>query len=213
MPSHPSVPTRPSLLTRLRADDDPRGWEEFYRIYGGLLRRFARGRGLTESEAEEVVQETAIGVARNLPGFEYEPDRCSFKSWMLNLASWRIVDALRRRRMPGAAVPGGGRGEHPGTTVLERIPDPHPVEFGARGDAVWALHAREAAWDGLRGELDPLQFQLFDLYVMKGRPAREVAARLGVAVARVYLAKQRVGARLRREVRRLEQEAARWEGG
>lgn len=38
------------------------GWQEFYRLYGDLLRRFALKRGLTEVEAVEVVLETTIGV-------------------------------------------------------------------------------------------------------------------------------------------------------
>ena len=35
------------------------------------------------------------------------------------------------------------------------------------------------------------QFQMFDLYVVKERPALEVAQALGVTVAQVYLAKHR----------------------
>jgi hypothetical protein len=40
MPSRPSIPTRPSLLARLRSGDDVEGWEDLP-IYGDLLRRFA----------------------------------------------------------------------------------------------------------------------------------------------------------------------------
>jgi len=61
-----SLETRPSLLKRLQ---DGQGWEEFYAIYGGLIRHFASKAGLTPEEAEDVVQETAIGVARRLPEF------------------------------------------------------------------------------------------------------------------------------------------------
>ena len=43
-------------------------------------------------EAEEVVQETAIGVARRLPEFAYDPKVCRFKTWLLNLVRWRIQD-------------------------------------------------------------------------------------------------------------------------
>src|SRR5215471_5635904 len=93
-----SLETRPSLLQRLKAGDDTRSWQEFYRIYGGLIRFFADKAGLTADEAEEVVQETAIGVARRLPEFIYDPKVCRFKTWLLNLVRWRIQDQIRRRR-------------------------------------------------------------------------------------------------------------------
>src|SRR3974390_1558161 len=89
--------TRPSLLHRLRSGDNPQGWQEFYRIYGGLIRHFASKAGLSADEAEEVVQETAIGVARRLPEFTYDPKVCRFKTWLLNLTRWRIQDQLRKR--------------------------------------------------------------------------------------------------------------------
>lgn len=64
-----SIQTRPSLLHRLKEGDDVASWQEFYRVYGKLVRDFAIKAGLTDSDADEVVQEIAIGVARHLPGF------------------------------------------------------------------------------------------------------------------------------------------------
>lgn len=97
---------------------------------------------------------------------------------------------------------GGGR-------EVERIPDPRLPEFGAQWDAGWERSLRLAALERVRETVDPGQFRIFDLYVLKQQPAREVAGRLGVGVARVYLVKQRMAARLRREMHRLEQEADR----
>src|SRR5437773_1054699 len=96
-----SLETRPSLLNRLKSSDDPQSWEEFYRTYGGLIRFFAEKAGLTADEAEDVVQETAIGVARRLPEFTYDPKVCRFKTWLLNLTCWRIQDQLRKRQKAG----------------------------------------------------------------------------------------------------------------
>ena len=71
-----SIQTRPSLLYRPKEGDDVESWQEFYRVYGKLARDFAIKAGLTDTEADEVVQETAIGVARHLPGFSYDPKVC-----------------------------------------------------------------------------------------------------------------------------------------
>src|SRR5262245_51498008 len=96
-----SLATRPSLLNRLKAGDDTQGWQEFYRLYGPLIRNFARKAGLTEDEAEEVVQETAVSVARNLPDYTYDPKVCAFKTWLLNLTRWRVTDQIRKRQKAG----------------------------------------------------------------------------------------------------------------
>src|SRR5260221_10428823 len=53
-----SIQTRPSLLNRLKEGDDVESWQEFYRVYGKLARDFAIKAGLTDTEADEVVQET-----------------------------------------------------------------------------------------------------------------------------------------------------------
>lgn len=213
VPSRPSIPTRPSLLARLTVGDDVEAWKEFYGIYGDLLRRFALKGGLTESEAEEVVQETAIGVARNLPGFHYDPAVCSFKTWMLNLAHWRITDAVRRRGSPrrgGAGGPSIGPAHEwvaedrtSATPLLERVADPHPAPFGAEWDAAWEESVRQAALDRVRQVIKPKHFQIFDLSALQSRPVREVALRLGVSVPRVYWVRRSVAARVKREMQRL----------
>src|SRR5215470_10577978 len=97
-----SYPTRPSLLQRLKDPQDNRSWQEFNDIYGRLIFGFSLKAGLTEDEAQEVVQETLIAVARNLPEFRYDPKLCSFKTWLLNLSNWRVQDQLRKRQSPTA---------------------------------------------------------------------------------------------------------------
>src|SRR5438067_1481965 len=107
-----SLETRPSLLQRLKAGDDAQSWQDFYRIYSGLIRFFAQKAGLTADEAEEVIQETAIGVAQGLPEFVYDPKVCQFKTWLLNLTRWRIQNQLRKRPRvtPNLYPPTSGQG-------------------------------------------------------------------------------------------------------
>lgn len=213
-PRNASLDTRPSLLRRLTVGDDNPSWREFYDTYRGLILYFADKAGLTADEAEEVVQETAIGVARRLPNFVYDPKVCRFKTWLLNLVRWRIQDQLRKRHASGRVLSGQGAlafgsltqaaGDAGSTATWERIPDPAVPEFGAEWDAAWEKNLLERALDTARAKLDERQFQIFDLYVVKGWPAAEVAQTLGISAARVYLAKHRVEVLVKKEVRRLE---------
>jgi RNA polymerase sigma factor (sigma-70 family) len=211
--SRSSLETRPSLLRRLQSAEDEGSWQEFYQRYGGLIRTFALKAGLSMDEAEDVVQETAVGVARGLPQFVYNPKACRFKTWLLNLTRWRIQNQLRRRLRLGA----GGAPESPahpsddstGTATIHRIPDPAMPDFGAEWDQAWEKALLSQAMQLLRQRLDSRQFQAFDLYVNKGWPALDVARTLGISVARVYLNRHRVTAKLKKEVERLQRELER----
>jgi len=208
-----SLATRPSLLNRLRIGDDTQGWQDFYRLYGPLIRNFARKAGLTEDEAEEVVQETAVSVARNLPGYTYDPKICAFKTWLLNLTQWRVTDQLRKRRSseriagepPARAVESVvlRADETARTATVERVPDPALPEFGAEWDAAYEQHLFERALEVVKERIDLKQFQIFDFYVLRAWPARQVARTMEISVARVYLAKHRVERVLKQELARL----------
>lgn len=208
LPHGSSLETRPSLLKRLQTGDDPQSWQEFYRIYGGLIRFFATKAGLTADEAEEVVQETAIGVARRLPEFVYDPKVCRFKTWLLNLTRWRIQNQLRKRGQPGAASGSPSTvGDGTGTGTIDRIADPAAPEFGAEWDTAWEKNLVTQAMEQVRARIEERQFQIFDLHVMKGWPPGDVAKTLGISIARVYLTKHRVAGMLKRGVKRLEKAA------
>ena len=140
-PDEPSsIQTRPSLLNRLKSGEDVESWQNFYRIYGKLVRDFAVKAGLTDTEADEVVQETAIAIARHLPKYRYDPKVCRFKTWLLNQASWRIKDQLKKRKRSEALGSGASappKDDSTRTATIHRVPDPASTEFDALFEAQW----------------------------------------------------------------------------
>jgi RNA polymerase sigma-70 factor (ECF subfamily) len=86
---------------------------------------------------------------------------------------------------------------------VEQMPDP----AGAGLEAIWEEEWARARWEGalakVKDQVALKQFQMFQLYVVKERPALEVAHALGVPVAQVYLAKHRVSALVKKELEQL----------
>jgi RNA polymerase sigma-70 factor (ECF subfamily) len=207
-----SIRTRPSLLKRLEKGDDAESWQEFYRIYGKLVRDFATQAGLTPMEADEVVQETAIGTAKHLSDFRYDPKVCRFKTWLLNLASWRVKDQLKKRQRAAGfngPAPGNVKSSHHDdessrTPTIDRVPDPGVVDLDALFEKEWRKNLLEAALEKVKRGLSLKQFQVFDLLVVQEWPARQVAKALGVSLANVYVCRHRVSSEVKKEVRRLE---------
>ena len=58
------LPTRGSLLDRLRDWEDQAGWRDFFDTYWKFIYGAAVRSGLSDHEAEEVVQETVVSVAK-----------------------------------------------------------------------------------------------------------------------------------------------------
>src|SRR3954463_3691081 len=92
------IPTRESLLHRLKDWRDERGWQDFFDTYWKLIYSVARRAGLSDSESQDVVQETVISVAKGISGFTYNRAVGSFKAWLMRLTKRRITDQFRKKQ-------------------------------------------------------------------------------------------------------------------
>src|SRR5437867_1127768 len=158
------IPTRGSLLSRLKDQRDDESWRDFFNTYWKLVYGVALKAGLTEQEAQDVVQETVITVARRIPEFKYDPAVCSFKTWLLNLTRWRIVDQLRKRPPDG-----GPHRFRPDRTVrtstIEQVADPAGLSLEAMWDEEWQQHLLKAAIKRVKRQVNPEHYQIFHLCV------------------------------------------------
>lgn len=196
------IATRRSLVDRLANWDDQRRWQEFFDTYWKLIYSAARKSGLADAEAQEVVQETVITVAKNIDRLKYDPAVGSFKGWLLQITRWRIADQFRKREPEGAKRP--HLQDDRFTATIERVPDSRIVDLDAVWETEWKDNLLEAAIARVKRKIDPKQFQIFDCYVRKEWPAQKVAERLRVTVGQVYLARHRVAALLKKEIKALE---------
>ncbi len=208
-PEEPSsLQTRPSLLNRLKSGDDAESWQTFYRIYGKLVRDFAVQAGLTNTEADEVVQETVIAMSRHLPEYRYDPKACRFKTWLLNQTSWRIKDQFKKRKKETASSqsqpPGHDDDESGRTATINRVPDGKAVDLDAVFLMQWRRNLFEAALERVKTRFSLKQFQIFDLLVLQEWPAGDVAHSLGVSLANVYVTRHRISAAIKKETKLLE---------
>jgi RNA polymerase sigma factor (sigma-70 family) len=200
-----SLPTRKTLIERLDNWSDWSSWDEFYRTYSGFVFHVARKSGLSDDESSDVVQETFIGVAKNLQKKKFDTSLGSFKSFLLNQARWRILDQFRRRKKQQSREANLHLDETDDrrTAPIERCADPNGMALEKLWDKEWQDQVMDIALRRVRALVSPRQFQIFSCYVLKGWSPERVKKELGVNAAQVYLAKHRVGRILKREAARL----------
>lgn len=198
------LPTRQSLLSRLRDWQDQAGWREFFDTYWRLIYNVARKAGLADAEAQDVVQNTFIYLARRMPAFHYDRARGSFKSWLRVVTRSRIHVFWRSKKADEKFI-------------REPLPDAAGDDVEAQPDAsadaldeVWQREWEEnlvnTALRRVRAKVSSQQLLIFRLSTLGELPLPQVAKKLGVNLAQVYLARHRVGRLIKAAVLRLRKE-------
>lgn len=198
-----SLGTRCSLLLRLRDVGDARAWAEFVDLYAPLVYRLARRQGLQDADAADLTQEVLRVAVNALPRFDYDPGRGSFRGWLLTVARHLLVRQLEaRRRQPQ------GSGDSAAVKLLESQPAP---DEAAEWERDCQKQLFECAAAQIRGQFRPSTWDAFWRTGVLGEDTRSVAESLGISVGAVYIARNRVLTRIRRQIERLER--AKFSGG
>ena len=200
------LPTRQSLLSRLRDWQDQQGWQEFFDTYWRLIYKVARKAGLNEVEAQDVVQETFIYLSRRMPRFQYDRACGSFKSWLRVVTRSRINVYCRREKADEKFIRGPSPIEAGGAAeAMEAVPDPGGDALDEVWQREWEENLVNAAFRRLRSKVSSQQLLIFRTTMSGDLPLNQVAKKLGVNVAQVYLTRHRVGKMFAAELRRLRQ--------
>ena len=197
------IPTRQSLLSRLKRWDDHESWRDFFDTYWKFLYSVAVKSGLSDADARDMVQETVVAVAKGLRDGRFKAaEGSSFKAWLKLIVQRRVASHLRRHRLPVAEPTPDGE-ETALTPLVEKVPVPEAGVVSEVWEEEWARNLADAAIERVKRRVGAKQFQMFDLYALKEWPVGEVARTLHANIAQVYLAKHRVTALIKQETERL----------
>ncbi|MFO0957096.1 MAG: sigma-70 family RNA polymerase sigma factor [Isosphaeraceae bacterium] len=188
-----------TLLARLGGEAaDPPVWDRFVRLYSPRILEWCRHWGLQDADAEDVCQEVLIRVARQMRTFEYQRGK-SFRAWLKTVTKRAWIDWQEAGRKPGR-----GTGDSDNQSALESVEARE--DLVARLEADFDRELLEAAADRVKRRVDPTTWEAFRLTAVEGLSGADAAARLGLKVANVFVAKGRVQKLLSEEVRALERD-------
>jgi len=192
-----SLPTtRSTLLTKLRQNpSDQAGWDEFVERYGRHIYRWCRQWNLQDADAEDVTQDILMKLTQKLRVFAYDPSR-SFRSWLKTVThhAWRDFEESRHSQASSSD-----------SRIRERILSLEAREdFSQKLEHAFDLELLETAKVRVRLRVAPHTWEAFQLTALEGQPVNEVAAKVQLQVAMVYVAKSKVQKMLQEEIVKLE---------
>lgn len=180
--------TSTTMLKQISGMADHPRWGEFVAKYRPMLEAYARDR-FPGVEADDLIQETLLGVMKALPGWVEREERMGpFHNFLTGVLRHKAVDALRKA---------GRRNEAEALAVRE--------PSLAAGEEDWRRTIYATALGQLMGNprLGARSKQIFMRVAMQGESPQEVAESLGVGRGVVDLTKKRMLERLRELVERL----------
>jgi RNA polymerase sigma-70 factor (ECF subfamily) len=195
-----SIPdTRASLIARIADARDFAAWEQFTRIYQPLVYRLARKRGLQHADAEELVQEAMLAVSRAVDAWVPDPRRGRFRDWLRKISRNLAINFLTRRKHQV-----WGTGDSAAQRLLEAQCDGGD-DLARTFNIEYRREVFSAAAERVQRSVNARTWKAFWLTTLDDIPAGEAARQLGMSIGGVYIARSRVMARLREEVRRCEE--------
>jgi len=193
------LPTRPSLLLRLRDAGDNEAWSQFVAVYTPLIFAFCLSRGLTETDAGDVTQDALKAVAGAIPRFEYDPRRSSFRNWLFTVVRSKLNNFLAAQaRQPRPA----------GESTLQRFVENEPESAMEEAwQHEYQVNLVRWAAGRIQGEFKAQTWNAFWRTAVQGEPAETVAGELGLSLNALYIARSRVTGRLKQMIESIEEGA------
>lgn len=183
--------TDQNLLRRVRNRTDSASWRDFFALYHPLLIRYARMRGLSLADAEDMAQECMGVLSKHMSGFDYSRSRGKCKGFLWTLANNTISSMFRRRR-PRAAT----------TSELSGLQQTEEQSREA-WDRTWLRDHLRSCLKVVETPFAPHTIAAFKMYAIKERPVGEVRRKLKLSANQIHQAKFRVTQRLSVEMRKL----------
>ena len=167
---------------------DQDAWNEFDAIYRPILARYARARGLKHDRVEDVVQHCMVAIQGHVAGFEYDPDKGRFKSWLRTLVNNRVRDLLRRKP------------DHQADTGHLEIGQQREESPEEAFDKIWMDEHLSVCLRQVKSEVEPQTYEAFRRYVIRQEPIERVAEALQLTENNMYKIKWRVTQKLQEKL-------------
>jgi RNA polymerase sigma factor (sigma-70 family) len=193
----PMDSTRHSLLVQIRDPQNSGAWAQFVDAYAPLVYRYARRQGMQDADAADITQDVLRSIVQAAGDFVYDPSRGRFRTWLYTVARNKVINQRAKQQNKAQAAGDTVTWQH-----LQNQPDPAADDSG-EWDREYERRLFDWACERVKSEFREATWQAFWRTAVEGRSPDAVAQELGLSVGAVYVAKSRVLAAMKAEVKRL----------
>lgn len=180
-----------SLLERQAPDSVlSEAWDEFYRVYSELIRRFVFARGVPAADVDDCVQEVWSTVAQKLVKFQHPKNRPGLRAWLYTVVRSKVTDIMRQRIRQRSVNLDSDIPVADKNAVI-------PGQPGEADEAAWLTTLAEMLLEELRPNVSDLNYQVVRMRLFEGRSVSDVAAALDITPEQVRSRQHRLLSKLR----------------
>ena len=177
--------TRSSLLLRVRNSNDQESWNEFVALYEPLLFRYVRARGLSQSDAGDIVQNIFSSLVKTMEKFELDHSRGRFRTWLWRVTQNEITRWFHSQKRNRAVEE---------KWMEANSPNQEPE---AEWDSAYLQRILEFSLEKIRKETLSRTWACFEKHIIQGLEGSKVAEELKMKTGTVYVNSSRILARVR----------------
>ena len=189
--------TRQTLIAKIKDQHDEASWEEFTRLYERYIYVAIMNMGVPTKDIEDISQRILVILWERLPDFQYEPQKCKFRTWMNKVifncvSTYKRTDFYHQKKLHLFTT------ENTAQVSLDQ-------EFNDTMEKQWKQHMTKLALDNIKHELSETSIKCFEMFY-KGLPIDQICEELDLKKNSAYVIRKRVIDRLRIELIRLDNE-------
>ena len=183
--------TRSSVLRAVADTGNDAAWRRLFDLYAGFVFSLARAKGLNDEDADDMVQVVFADLARNLPAFKYDRAKGKFRSYLVGLVHWRVMDRLKSGRRDT---------EFKAAYWEEANAAAAAADADGFSEREWQAAALEEALRRIKSDVRPEHYAAFVASAVEGQDAETVMRLYGLTRDNLYQIRKRLTERLRETV-------------
>ena len=194
--SYHDATTQSSVLKAVKDTGDAAAWGRFFDLYAGFVFAIARSKGLSATDADEVVQNVFVELTQKMPNFEYDRSEGKFRSYLLALINWRVIDLLKARKHK-AEHQADYEAERKASDAVEMKNANAAADCELAEEREWQNAAFDEALRRLQTEVRPEHFAAFVESTVEGLDVETVMRLHGLSRDNLYQIRKRLTDRMK----------------
>ena len=187
--------TRLTLFDKIRSTNSETAWVEYVSYYKGYIYALLRGMDVPPHDSDDLLQVILVKCWKYLPQFEYNPERCKFRSWLTIMVRNTVRDHFKSKSYKSKQL------ETDITQFSNTLQSDDYITKYAEKE--WRIYVAELAWKTVSKEFKDT---VIDAFVRRanGEKIADIAEELDLAPSSVSTYEKRVKRAISKEIIRLE---------